>query len=110
MENLYGITDTPQGTVVGPSGITQGNEMTKKYRATGSRFLIKKIDASKTTAMGIILQSTDEAPRAEIVSMGPKVSVNAEIGDIIIVDWSRVGHVDGELFIVAEENVLAVVD
>lgn len=79
------------------------------YRATGSRFLIKKINPSNTTAMGIILQSSDEAPRAEIISVGPKVKSSAEVGDTIIVDWSRVGHVDGDIFIVAEENVLAVV-
>jgi co-chaperonin GroES (HSP10) len=109
MENLYGITDTPQGTQIGPSGInTQGKEMTT-YRATGSRFLIKKIEASKTTAMGIILQNSEDAPRAEIISVGPKVKSSAEVGDIIIVDWSRVGHVDGDIFIVAEDNVLAVV-
>lgn len=83
--------------------------MKQKYQATGSRFLVRRLEEASTTAMGIIIKSTDQTPRAVIVSMGPRVSVAAEVGDVIVVDWSRVGHVDGDVYVVAEENVLAVV-
>lgn len=79
------------------------------YRATGTRFLIEKIEQENTTAMGIILKSSDEAPRATIISVGPQVKSSAEVGDVIIVDWTRVGHVTGTVFVVDETNVLAVV-
>ncbi len=82
-----------------------------KLKATGTRVLIEKVEASKTTAGGIVLQSQIESPRARILSIGPQVKEDLAVGDMIVVDWSKVGVFSFESekqYVVDESTILAV--
>jgi co-chaperonin GroES (HSP10) len=82
-------------------------------KATGTRILIEQIEASKTTSGGILLQSSSEAPQARVINVGPQVKEDIKTGDILIVDWSKVGqfsHENSKHYIVDESTVLAVVE
>lgn len=84
-----------------------------QLRATGTRILIEKMEASTTTAGGIVLQSATEAPRARILSVGPQVREDVVAGNIIVVDWSKVGVFNFEnskQYVVDESTVLAVLE
>ena len=84
-----------------------------KLRATGTRILIEKMEASTTTAGGIVLQSATEAPKARILSVGPQVKEDVVAGNIIVVDWSKVGVFNFEnekQYVVDESTVLAVLE
>ena len=84
-----------------------------KLRATGTRVLIEKLEASTTTASGIVLQSATEAPRARILSIGPQVKEDLAEGNIIVVDWSKVGVFNFEnekQYMVDESTILAVLE
>ena len=84
-----------------------------KLRALGTRLLIERVDAEKITTGGIILQSAQEAPRARVLSVGPQVKEDVVVGNIIVVDWARVGQVQFENkthYMVDESTVLAVVE
>lgn len=84
-----------------------------KLRALGTRLLIEKIDADRVTSGGIVLQSAQEAPRARVLDVGPQVKEDISIGNILIVDWSKVGQVQFERqthYMVDESTVLAVVE
>lgn len=79
--------------------------------ATGSRFIVQKLADNLTTATGIVLQRTDEYPRACVVSVGPRCDVGVVAGQQVIVDWSRVGrfeHEKQEYFVVDQSNVMGV--
>jgi co-chaperonin GroES (HSP10) len=84
-----------------------------KLRATGTRCLIEKMEASTTTASGIVLQSVQEAPKARILSVGPDVKEAVAVGNIIVVDWSKVGVFNFEnakQYVVDASTILAVLE
>ena len=84
-----------------------------KLKATGPRILIKKMEASMTTKSGIVLQSQQEAPKARIVSIGPQVKEDVVVGNIVVVDWSKVGVFSYEnqpQYVVDESTILAVLE
>ena len=84
-----------------------------KLRALGTRLLIERVDAEKITTGGIILQHAQEAPRARVLSVGPQVKEDVVVGNIIVVDWARVGQVqfgNKTHYMVDESTVLAVVE
>ena len=84
-----------------------------KLKATGTRVLIEKMEASTTTAGGIVLQSQIESPRARILSIGPQVKEDLAVGDMIVVDWTKVGVFSFESakqYVVDESTILAVVE
>jgi len=84
-----------------------------KLKATGTRILIEKLEESKTTAGGIVLQSSTEVPKAKILHIGPQVKEDLGIGDIIVVDWSKVGvftFENAKHYMVDESTILAVLE
>ncbi len=84
-----------------------------KLKATGTRVLIEKMEAATTTAGGIVLQSATEAPKAKVLSIGPQVKEDLAVGNIIVVDWSKVGVFNFENakhYMVDESTILAVLE
>ena len=80
-------------------------------KALNKTFIVKRIKKLETDS-GIILQhDQDNNPPVVIVSIGPKVTVEASVGQQLAIDWGRAGkfaHEGEELFIVHESNVLGV--
>lgn len=84
-----------------------------KLRATGTRILIERMEASKTTQSGIVLTSQQEAPKARILSIGPQVKEDVAVGNIVVVDWSKVGvfsYENEKQYVVDESTILAVLE
>ena len=83
-------------------------------KAVTTRIVVKKSEAVRTTASGIVLQSDiSESNHAEVLSIGPEVKMDISIGDSLIIDWRTVAQtkLDGETyFIVDASNVLARVE
>lgn len=84
-----------------------------KLKAIGTRLVIERIDADRVTAGGIVLQHSQEVPRARVLSIGPQCKEDIVIGNVLVVDWSKVGQVNFEHhthYIVDESTVLAVLE
>ena len=84
-----------------------------KLQALGTRILIERMEESKTTPSGIVLQSAQEVPRARILSIGPQVKEDVVVGNIVAVDWSKVGVFSFENekhYVVDESTILAVLE
>lgn len=84
-----------------------------KLRALGTRLLIEKIEADRVSSGGIMLQSAQEAPRARVLDIGPLVKEDIAVGDVLVVDWSKVGQLRFENrthFMVDESTILAVME
>lgn len=82
-------------------------------KATGTRLVIQRIQGSKSTAGGIILQSEQERPNARVLSIGPQVKEDLSVGDVIVVDWSKCGvfeHENQTYHLVDESTILAVLE
>jgi len=80
-------------------------------QATGTRCIVSRVKEMET-AGGIILQrDVSENPPCTVISRGPRVQEDIQVGSQILVDWGRVGKIqfeDQEYFIVEESNILGV--
>lgn len=84
-----------------------------KLRATGTRILIEKLPQAMTTESGIVLQSQQEPAKARILSIGAQVREDVVVGNIVVVDWSKVGVFSFEnekCYMVDESTILAVLE
>lgn len=91
---------------------TKGYDMST-LKALGTRLVIEKIEADKTTAGGIVLQHAQEVPHARVLDVGPQVKEDVVVGNVIIVDWTKVGQIKFENnmhYVVDESTVLAVLE
>ena len=77
------------------------------YRPTGRNVLIERIAASKETASGIILKSTQEPDRAKILAIGAEVDEVA-VDEIGVVNWNTATKVEDELYIISVDNIVLI--
>ena len=71
-----------------------------------SKIAVKRIAAVKESAGGIILQSTQEPDRAEVVALGPLVTEVA-VGDQVLLNWNgaiKTGETD--MYVIDIEHVI----
>lgn len=80
-------------------------------KATGTRYIIRPVELNKTTAGGIILQSTDDTQLAEIIAIGSRVEEPLPLGAKIVVNWNHTVPLkhENETFYVIESGAIAAV-
>jgi co-chaperonin GroES (HSP10) len=70
------------------------------------------MELEQATESGIILQNPQGLnPRAQIISIGPKVNCGLAVGNQLMVDWRRtdpVKHEDQTYYLVDQQDVWAV--
>ena len=52
-----------------------------------NKVVIERVEQTKTTSSGIILQRTEEPDRAKILAIGPEVE-DVSVGDVVLLDWN----------------------
>jgi co-chaperonin GroES (HSP10) len=61
--------------------------------ALGSKLIVRRVEQEQTSALGIIISnSQDPNPRAEVVSIGPKLAElhpALEVGDHLAIEWTQ---------------------
>lgn len=75
--------------------------------AIKNNVIIKRLEKNLQRESGIILKSTDEADRAEVISAGadaPEVST----GDIVLVNWNKAIKIKDETYRVVVEDIVAI--
>lgn len=70
--------------------------------------LIELVEPKKETASGIILKSSDEVNRGKVLAIGSEIT-DIEVGDELILDWSKVKLVENDTYIVSYQHVVAVI-
>ena len=58
-----------------------------------NKVVVDRVEGSKTTSSGIILQRTEEPDRAKVLAIGPDVD-EVSIGDIILLDWNAATKIE----------------
>lgn len=74
-------------------------------KPTLNNILIERIPGSLTTDSGIILRSTYEQDKGNVIAIGPDVS-EVSIGDTVFLDWNAATEVDSERYIVSINEVV----
>ena len=82
-------------------------------KALKTRLIIKKKESEVKSAGGIFLGGAQDGASvyAEVIDVGPDVTENIRVGDIILPDWRAVvpfKHNDENFLIVEERGVLGV--
>ena len=78
------------------------------------KIVIEEIEVEQQTSSGIILQGnvSGEIKRARAIAIGNKVN-DVKEGDVLLVDWqfaSKSKFDNRTIFVIKEENVIAVVE
>ena len=79
------------------------------YRPLGDNVLVERIAASKETASGIILKTTEEPDKAKILAIGPEVDEVA-VDEVAVVNWNAATKVQDELYIINIDHVILVIE
>lgn len=74
-------------------------------RPTGKNVLVERIPASKETASGIILKSTDESDKAHIHAIGSDVREVA-VDELAVINWNSATKVEDEFYIISEDEII----
>jgi co-chaperonin GroES (HSP10) len=69
-----------------------------------NKIVIKRIEGSKQTESGIILQRTDEPDRAEVMAIGPDID-EVEVGDIVLLNWNAAIKT-GDYYVITIDHVV----
>ncbi len=72
---------------------------------TLNNVIIKRIPGSTVTDTGIILKTTLEQDRGEVLSIGPDVN-EVSIGDIVFLNWNSATKIDDEVFVVSVNEIV----
>lgn len=72
---------------------------------TLNNVIIKRIPGSTVTDTGIILKTTLEQDRGEVLSIGPDVS-EVSIGDTVFLNWNSATKIEDEIFVVSVNEIV----
>lgn len=72
---------------------------------TLNNVIIKRIPGSTVTDTGIILKTTLEQDRGEVLSIGPDVN-EVSIGDTVFLNWNSATKIDDEIFVVSVNEII----
>lgn len=72
---------------------------------TQNNVIIKRIPGSTVTDTGIILKTTLEQDRGEVVSIGPEVT-EVSVGDTVFLNWNATTKIDDEMFVVSVNEII----
>jgi len=85
-----------------------------RLRATGTNIHVRKMDSKESTVNGIIISPKNESfSKAQVLSVGEKVSPEISVGYILLIPaFSGMKCMTDELgdhFLLDEKNILAIV-
>ena len=76
-----------------------------KYVPLNDYVIVQKIESSKTTSSGIILQSTSGADNARVVAVPDDVESLKE-NDVIMLRWSNALKVEGDIYAISLKEIV----
>ena len=71
--------------------------------------IVKRSEKNLTTSSGILLQRTDEADYADIISIGPNVD-DVAVNDKVLIDWNKAIKIDKENYKISIDDIIAVIE
>ena len=73
-------------------------------QATRNNVIVERIAASRETASGIILKSTEEPDKAMVLNVGPDV-VEVIEGDVVLLNWNKATAIN-DVYIIPEDDIV----
>jgi len=74
-------------------------------KPTRDNIIVNRVKKENQTSSGIILKSSDEPDRAEVIAIGPKVD-EVNIGDVVLLNWNKATKFENETYVVPITEVV----
>jgi chaperonin GroES len=74
-------------------------------KPTRDNIIVIRVAAEKATSSGIILKSTVEPDKAEVIAIGNKVD-EVNIGDTVLLNWNKATKIENETYVVPIKEVI----
>lgn len=74
-------------------------------KPTRDNIIVMRVAGEKATSSGIILKSSEEPDRAEVLAIGPKVD-EVNIGDSVLLNWNKATKIENETYVVPIKEVV----
>jgi co-chaperonin GroES (HSP10) len=74
-------------------------------KPTRDNIIVIRIAAEKSTYSGIILKSTVEPDKAEVIAIGDKVE-EVNVGDSVMLNWNKATKIENETYVVPITEVI----
>ena len=75
------------------------------YIPLNRNVIVERIEPVRTTASGIVLQSSQEPDRAKVIATA---SDDVQIGELLMINWNKAVKIDKETYRIHVDDVVAV--
>ena len=75
------------------------------YVPLNRNVIVERIEPVRTTASGIVLQSSQEPDKAKVIATA---SDEVQVGELLMINWNKASKIDKDLYRVHVEDVIAV--
>ena len=75
------------------------------YIPLNRNVIVERIEPVRTTASGIVLQSSQEPDRAKVIATA---SDDVQIGELLMINWNKAVKIDKETYRIHVDDVFAV--
>lgn len=77
-----------------------------EYTPLNDYVIVQKMEASNTTASGIILQSASSSDKAKVIAVSGNIKQSISVTDVVMVRWSNALKIDGDVYAVDLKEVV----
>jgi co-chaperonin GroES (HSP10) len=75
--------------------------------AIKDNIIVERLEKDLTRESGIILQRSDEADKAKIISVGPDI-VDVNLDEVVLINWNKARKISKDVYQVNIEDVIGV--
>ena len=75
------------------------------YIPLNRNVIVERIEPVKTTASGIVLQSSQEPDRAKVIATGAD---EVKLDELLLINWNKAVKIDKETYRIHIDDVIAV--
>ena len=75
------------------------------YIPLNSNVIVERVEPVRTTASGIVLQSSQEPDKAKVIA---SASDDVQINELLLINWNKAVKIDKDLYRIHIDDVIAV--
>ena len=77
------------------------------YVPLNSNVIVERVEPVRTTASGIVLQSSQEPDKAKVIA---SASDDVQTNELLLINWNKAVKIDKDLYRIHIDDVIAVFD
>lgn len=74
-------------------------------KPTKNNVIVKRIEKELSTSSGIILKSSDEPDKAQVISIGKEVD-EISVDDVVLINWNQATKIADETYVISIKEII----